>query len=160
VDCGLRIDGLVGDQSEIRNPKSAIRVPLMRRIAFTGLVWLFAAACGDEVGVTGVWTGSTVSNLGFQLTLVETPQGVVSGVGIVANGITNTPTNAAGAHAHPALSLTITFPQANLAPINFLGTFNGSMSSVRGILNGSGFLRDTLVLNRTTPAPAASITAP
>src|SRR5687767_11358041 len=119
-------------------------------------------ACDDDQGAPGVWQGSTVTNVSFQLTLVETPQGAVTGVGVVANGLTNTPTNATGAHAHPTLALTITFPQSNIAPINYQGTFSRDLMSIRGVLTGSGFglglVRDSLVLNRITPS--VRITAP
>jgi len=139
---------------------SVLRV---RRLPLAILV-LFATACGDDVGVSGVWTGATAGGVGFTFTMVETPQGVVSGSGRVLNGLSPLPINVTGAHAHPTLSLTIDFPRVNLSPISYQGTFNASMSAVKGALYGSGFgtssSPDSLVLTRTTVSPLARLTGP
>ena len=122
---------------------------------------LLLAACDSDAGLSGLWTGSTTDGVGFSLTLVETPQGAVSGAGRVTNGITAPlPVNATGAHAHPSLSLTFDFPRTGLSPISFQGTFEGSMNAIRGALSGSGFDGDSLRLNRNTPPPSARITGP
>ena len=135
----------------------------MRLFPLAVLVVL-ATACGEDVGLSGVWTGVTAGGTGFTFTLVETPQGVVSGSGRVLNGLSPLPVNVTGAHAHPSLSLTIDFPRLNFSPISFQGTFNGSISAVKGALYGSGFgtgsTPDSLVLTRTTPSAVAQLTAP
>ena len=135
----------------------------MRHCSLAILV-LLATACSDEVGVSGVWTGISGGGVGFTFTLVETPQGVVSGSGRVLNGLSPLPVNVTGAHAHPSLSLTIDFPRLNFSPISFQGTFNTSMSAVKGALYGSGFgtgsTPDSLVLARSTRSAVARLTAP
>ncbi|MBI4501901.1 MAG: hypothetical protein HY700_12175 [Gemmatimonadetes bacterium] len=130
------------------------------RLALAALA-LVISACGDDASISGVWSGRTADGVNFNLTLVETPQGAVSGAGRLTNGITAPlPVNATGAHAHPSISLTLDFPRTNYSPINFQGIFNGSMNVIRGALNGSGFDGDSLNLSRNTPPPSARITAP
>ena len=116
-------------------------------------------ACGDSAGLGSLWTGSSSSGISFNITMSETPQGAVTGAGVVATGVSTLPVNIAGAHAHPSLSLTFTFPGSNFAPVSFQGVFNSTFSTVTGLLNGSGFVRDTLRLNRNLPA-VTSLTAP
>jgi hypothetical protein len=131
----------------------------MRFFSLTILVFL-ATACGEDAGLSGVWTGISTGGIGVSLTLVETPQGVVSGAGKVISGLNTLPVNATGAHAHPSLSLTLDFPRINFSPISYQGVLNTSMTAVRGALNGSGLSGDSLVLNRSTPAASARITGP
>ena len=134
------------------------------RFLFLAILILLTTACGDDAGISGVWTGVSGGGVGFTFTLVETPQGVVSGSGRVVSGLSPLPVNVTGAHAHPSLSLTIDFPRINLSPISFQGTFNTSMSAVKGALYGSGFgtgsTPDSLVLARSTPSAVARLTAP
>ena len=135
----------------------------MRLLPLAVLVVL-ATACGEDVGLSGVWTGVTAGGTGFTFTLVETPQGVVSGSGRVLNGLSPLPVNVTGAHAHPSLSLTIDFPRLNFSPISFQGTFNTTMTAVKGALYGSGFgsgsSPDSLVLTRAAVSPVTRLTGP
>ena len=134
-------------------------VTSMRFFALAFLVFL-VTACGEDADLSGVWTGVSTGGIGVNLTLVETPQGIVSGAGKVISGLSALPVNATGAHAHPSLSLTIDFPRINFSPISFQGVLNASMTAVRGVLNGSGLSSDSLVLNRSTPAASARMTGP
>ncbi|MBI4419369.1 MAG: hypothetical protein HY560_00960 [Gemmatimonadetes bacterium] len=122
-------------------------------------VVLIASACEGSVGISGVWTGVT-GNTGFNLTLVETDRGAVTGAGRVVTAVQSIPANVAGAHAHPALTITITMPGTPFSPINYQGVLSGAGDAMRGVLYGSGFSGDSLRLVRNTPAVTEMIVAP
>ena len=121
-------------------------------------------ACSSSEGLSGVWTGSTVSNISFTITLTETDAGQVTGAGrlnIPAGQFGNAsvfPLTTTGAHAHPALSLHI--QPTGLQSMNFTGVLQAGLGRIEGVLNGSGFFGDSLKLNRVTPGGAGQITAP
>lgn len=139
----------------IRHPFLCTRMRMTLQV--TALFLL--AGCDGRVGLGGQWTGVSATGARLNVTLAETPQGAVSGSGVLFNGVNSVPVNIVGAHAHPSLSMTIDFPRINFQPISFQGTLNTAFSSVKGVLNGSGFNRDTLVLVRNDPV-AGRVTGP
>lgn len=131
-------------------------MPLVRRLLVCGAVFL--GACESSQGLPGVWTGTVTNGTSFNLTITETLQGVVSGAGRINNTLTVFPVTVTGAHAHPAVTLAIT--AQGLAPTNFSGTLDATLSRMDGVLYGSGFVGDSLHLVRITPAITAQLTAP
>lgn len=123
-------------------------------------------ACDAPRGLPGVWTGTVqtaATSTFFTLTLTETEQGVVSGGGRITStlpGISsvNFAATVTGAHAHPAVTLAIV--PVGATSMNFSGGLDATLSTLNGVLFGSGFGGDSLRLTRNTPAVSGRLTAP
>ena len=119
----------------------------MRRTVFALLAVLALAACKDSTAptpnITGTWTGSA-SNFGFTFILIEQNQ-TLSGTGFLSSGGNSLDVTVAGSHRYPAVAFSIIAPGFESA--GFSGKVV-SASRMEGILAGSGFTGDSLILLR------------
>ena len=102
-------------------------------------------APGEEVLVTGTWSGTTTIGLVLTLTMTESSSGVVSGTGTFGSdaAVLHVPIQQ-GSHNFPNLSLTIV---AGGDILTFLGTVE-SQTRIEGRFNGSGLFNAPLTLTK------------
>ena len=102
-------------------------------------------APGEEVLVTGTWSGTTTTGLVLTLTMTESSSGVVSGTGTFGSdaAVLNV-TIQQGSHNFPNLSLTIV---AGDDILTFLGTV-ASQTRIEGRFNGSGLFNAPVTLTK------------
>lgn len=130
--------------------------------------WLFClillAACGSATDapvppvVDGDWAGTVTTGYGnrfeFFVSVTEDAVGVIAGTGQIQaqlgqGSVINLPLDVRGAHAHPAVSMTLT--STGYEAMVLSGDFVGD-NRIRGSLDGSGFIGQAVTLDRVVEA--------
>ncbi len=122
-------------------------------IALAAVMALAAVGCSSKdstspnvPSLTGRWTGMLMG-ADAAFTLVEGSQGSVTGtLWIVFPGVDSLGLAVAGTHTHPAVAFNLT--ATGYQPATFVATMPND-NSMRGVLNGSGFVNDSLAVTRS-----------
>ncbi|MDP1860149.1 MAG: Ig-like domain-containing protein [Gemmatimonadaceae bacterium] len=106
--------------------------------------------------LTGTWAGSTVisgTSIPVEYTLTET-NGSVTGTNKWKVGTTvfSGPVN--GSRSGSNVSMTSNFP--GFDPFTFSGTLDGAVNRITGVINGSGFVNQSIAVNRISSSSAVA----
>ncbi len=121
----------------------------MRQAKFLAVLGMLAlAGCGGDSGpapiqAEGNWQGTTQNGTVLALTLTET-NGAVQGTGTFTTPSESIPLTGTGTYVEPQLSFTIAAEGFN----NLNLTTTVGESRMTGTLNGSGFLNESISLDR------------
>jgi hypothetical protein len=119
-----------------------------------GLLTMLLLGCGDSSGpeppdLSGAWRGGLLHVSGdttgvFVLSLSDLNE-IVSGTGFFTNGVDTLPLTFSGSHRHPNLVFTMTSP--GFVSVGYASEV-AAPTEARGVLNGSGFAGDSLILRK------------
>ena len=120
----------------------------MTRLVAALLALLCVAACKDSTApappdLTGTWSGS-VNSLTFTVALSDVDQ-QLSGTGTIAGPADTLTVHVAGSHRHPNFAMS--FSLTGFEPAAYAGIVR-SASRMEGLITGSGFVADSLILTR------------
>jgi hypothetical protein len=115
------------------------------------LLLVAAAACSGSTDVkipkvSGGWSGIIAGTTNSaNLTLVEDAAGSITGSGNLVSSVTSVALTVTGTHADPSISMILA--STGFSSVNYQGKVI-SATLIRGTLQGSGFVGDSLILTK------------